>query len=62
VRNLAQYVSILIFIFTWSFVRFSAALTKLKYLAGVESGLGTFLNDTEAEERAAALRAAEPSL
>ena len=34
--------------------------TKLKYLAGVESGLGTFLNDTEAEERAAALRAAEP--
>jgi UDPglucose--hexose-1-phosphate uridylyltransferase len=34
--------------------------TKLKYLAGVESGAGTYLNDTESEERAMALRAAEP--
>jgi UDPglucose--hexose-1-phosphate uridylyltransferase len=34
--------------------------TKIKYLAGVESGSGTFLNDTLAEERAAALRAAGP--
>ena len=34
--------------------------TKLKYLAGVETGTGTFLNDTQAEERAIALRASEP--
>ncbi len=34
--------------------------TKLKYLAGVESGSGTFLNDTRAEDKAAELRAAEP--
>jgi UDPglucose--hexose-1-phosphate uridylyltransferase len=34
--------------------------SKLKYLASVESGLGTFLNDTVAEERAAALRDTEP--
>jgi UDPglucose--hexose-1-phosphate uridylyltransferase len=34
--------------------------TKLKYLAGVESGAGTFLNDTLAEERAAQLRQTEP--
>ncbi len=31
--------------------------TKLKYLAGVETGAGTFLNDTVSEDRAAALRA-----
>jgi UDPglucose--hexose-1-phosphate uridylyltransferase len=30
--------------------------TKLKYLAGVESGAGTFLNDTIAEEKARELR------
>ncbi|MCU1263609.1 MAG: hypothetical protein JWO80_6494, partial [Bryobacterales bacterium] len=29
-------------------------------LAGVETGAGTFLNDTLAEDRAAALRAVEP--
>ncbi len=34
--------------------------SKLKYLAGVETGLGTFLNDTVAEERAQALRETEP--
>lgn len=34
--------------------------TKIKYLAGVESGAGTFLNDTVAEERAEQLRAAPP--
>ena len=34
--------------------------TKLKYLAGVESGAGTFLNDTIAEERAAQFRNTEP--
>jgi UDPglucose--hexose-1-phosphate uridylyltransferase len=35
--------------------------TKIKYLAGVESGAGTFLNDTLAEEEAAKLRALEPN-
>jgi UDPglucose--hexose-1-phosphate uridylyltransferase len=34
--------------------------TKLKYLAAVESGLGTFLNDTRAEQQAILLRDAEP--
>lgn len=34
--------------------------TKLKYLAGCESGAGTFINDTLPEEKAAELRAAEP--
>jgi UDPglucose--hexose-1-phosphate uridylyltransferase len=34
---------------------------KLKYLAGVESGAGTFINDTLAEEKAAELRAAAPA-
>jgi UDPglucose--hexose-1-phosphate uridylyltransferase len=33
---------------------------KLKYLAGVESGTGTFLNDTRAEEQAARLREIDP--
>jgi len=33
---------------------------KLKYLAGVESGAGTFLNDSLAEEKAAELRATKP--
>jgi UDPglucose--hexose-1-phosphate uridylyltransferase len=35
--------------------------TKLKFLAGVESGTGTFINDTLAEEKAAELRAAGPA-
>lgn len=35
--------------------------TKIKYLASVESGSGTFLNDTVAEERAAILRTTPPS-
>lgn len=34
--------------------------TKLKYIAGVESGAGTFLNDTIAEEKAKELRETEP--
>jgi UDPglucose--hexose-1-phosphate uridylyltransferase len=34
--------------------------TKLKYLAAVESGNGTFLNDTRPEEQAALMRAAKP--
>jgi UDPglucose--hexose-1-phosphate uridylyltransferase len=33
---------------------------KLKYLASVESGAGTFINDTLAEEKAAELRAVGP--
>ena len=35
--------------------------TKLKYIAGVESGAGTFLNDTLAEEEAEKLRRTEPN-
>jgi UDPglucose--hexose-1-phosphate uridylyltransferase len=31
---------------------------KLKYLAGVETGAGTYINDTAPEEKAADLRAA----
>jgi len=34
--------------------------TKIKYLAVVESGTGTFLNDTVAEEKAAEYRSTEP--
>ena len=34
---------------------------KLKYLAAVESGTATFLNDTIAEEEAAKMRAVEPA-
>ena len=33
---------------------------KLKYLAGVETGTGTFINDTAPEEKARELREAEP--
>lgn len=33
---------------------------KLKYLAGVETGAGTYINDTAPEEKAAKLRVAEP--
>lgn len=36
--------------------------TKLKFLAGVETGAGTFLNDTIAEKKAAELRGTEPVL
>ena len=32
---------------------------KLKYLAGVETGAGTFINDTSPEEKAAELRGVE---
>jgi len=34
---------------------------KLKYIAGVESGAGTFLNDTVPEEEAEKMRRAEPN-
>jgi UDPglucose--hexose-1-phosphate uridylyltransferase len=33
---------------------------KLKYMAGVETGAGTYLNDTSPEEKAEELREAEP--
>jgi UDPglucose--hexose-1-phosphate uridylyltransferase len=44
------------FHFHIEFFPIQRSATKLKYLAGVESGAGTFLNDTVAEERAEALR------
>ncbi len=49
------------FHFHIEFYPIQRSATKLKYLAGVETGAGTFLNDTVAEDRAAALRAAEPT-
>lgn len=49
------------FHFHVEFYPIQRSASKLKYLAGVETGAGTFLNDTEAEERAAALRAAAPA-
>jgi UDPglucose--hexose-1-phosphate uridylyltransferase len=45
------------FHFHIEFLPIQRSPTKLKYLAGVESGTGTFLNDTRAEDRAAELRA-----
>jgi UDPglucose--hexose-1-phosphate uridylyltransferase len=48
------------FHFHVEFYPIQRSAAKLKYLAGVETGTGTFLNDTVAEERAIALRAAEP--
>jgi UDPglucose--hexose-1-phosphate uridylyltransferase len=46
------------FHFHVEFFPIQRSATKLKYLAGVETGAGTFLNDTVAEDRAAALRKA----
>jgi UDPglucose--hexose-1-phosphate uridylyltransferase len=48
------------FHFHIDFLPIQRGATKLKYLAGIESGCGTFLNDTRAEEEAEKLRAAEP--
>ena len=48
------------FHFHIDFLPIQRSRTKLKYLAAVESGLGTFLNDTRAEEQAMLLREAEP--
>ena len=48
------------FHFHVEFYPIQRSATKLKYLAGVETGAGTFLNDTVAEERAAELRKTEP--
>jgi UDPglucose--hexose-1-phosphate uridylyltransferase len=46
------------FHFHIEFCPIQRSATKLKYLAGVESGAGTFLNDTCAEEKAAEFRGA----
>lgn len=48
------------FHFHLEFFPIQRSATKLKYLAGVETGSGTFLNDTVAEESAARLRSVEP--
>jgi len=48
------------FHFHLEFLPIQRSATKLKYLAAVESGLGTFLNDTRAEEQAAILQEIEP--
>ena len=42
------------------FLSIQRSASKLKYLAGVETGAGTFLNDTVAEEKAQELRETEP--
>ncbi len=48
------------FHFHVEFLPIQRSAKKLKYLAGIESGTGTFLNDTRAEEQAAKLRETEP--
>ena len=48
------------FHFHIDFLPIQRSAKKIKYLAGVESGCGTFLNDTRAEEQAAILRDTEP--
>jgi UDPglucose--hexose-1-phosphate uridylyltransferase len=48
------------FHFHIDFLPIQRSATKLKYLAAVESGNGTFLNDTRAEEEAELLRQAAP--
>jgi UDPglucose--hexose-1-phosphate uridylyltransferase len=48
------------FHFHVEFLPVQRSQTKLKYLAAVESGGGTFLNDTQAEERAEELRRTPP--
>jgi UDPglucose--hexose-1-phosphate uridylyltransferase len=48
------------FHFHIDFYPIQRARTKLKYIAGVESGAGTFLNDTVAEQTARELRETEP--
>jgi UDPglucose--hexose-1-phosphate uridylyltransferase len=42
------------------FLPIQRSATKLKYLASVESGNGSFLNDTRPEEQAALLREVQP--
>jgi UDPglucose--hexose-1-phosphate uridylyltransferase len=50
----------LYFHFHVEFLPIQRSPTKIKYLAGIESGTGLFLNDTVAEEKAAELREAAP--
>lgn len=50
------------FHFHIDFLPIQRSATKLKYLAGVESGCGTFLNDTRPEDEAAKMRAIEPKV
>jgi UDPglucose--hexose-1-phosphate uridylyltransferase len=49
------------FHFHIDFYPIQRSAAKLKYIAGVESGAGTFLNDTVAEEEAEKLRRLEPN-
>lgn len=48
------------FHFHVEFLPIQRSQSKIKYLASVESGNGTFLNDTRAEEQAIKMREAEP--
>lgn len=48
------------FHFHIDFLPIQRSPTKLKYLAAVESGCGTFLNDTRVEDQAEFMRKAEP--
>jgi UDPglucose--hexose-1-phosphate uridylyltransferase len=48
------------FHFHIDFLPIQRSPTKLKYLAAVESGCGTFLNDTRPEEQAELMRSTEP--
>jgi UDPglucose--hexose-1-phosphate uridylyltransferase len=50
------------FHFHIDFLPIQRSSAKLKYLAAVESGCGTFLNDTRAEEQAELMRNAEPKV
>jgi len=50
------------FHFHIDFLPIQRSATKLKYLAAMESGCGTFLNDTRAEEQAERLRNVEPKV
>lgn len=49
------------FHFHLDFLPIQRSATKIKYLASVESGNGTFLNDTRAEDQALKLRQADPA-
>ena len=49
------------FHFHIDFYPIQRSATKLKYIAAVESGAGTFLNDTVAEQKAKELRETEPA-
>jgi UDPglucose--hexose-1-phosphate uridylyltransferase len=47
--------------FNIQFLPLQRSATKLKYLASIETGFGTFLADTSAEQMAESLRKAEPA-